>query len=94
MVPNQFLRFDGITANDKMVFVCILSFAYTGNTCFPSLTELRAMSGLTKPTLIKIIKTLELRGFLRTEKEVGSNNNYIIDFTHLNNLNILNAGGV
>lgn len=93
MVPNDFLKTDTLTSNEKMVFICLLSFAFRGESCFPSLTILKKMTMLTKPTLIKSIKILEVKGFLKVEKTVGSNNTYILDFTHLNHLNVLDTNG-
>jgi len=86
MLPNDFLKTNLLTTCEKIVFICLLSFAYKGDTCFPSLVTLRDMTGLSKPTLIKCIKILGDKDFLKVEKILGGNNTYILNLTNLNNI--------
>lgn len=89
MVPNKFLKLKDLTVNEKIVFISLLSFAFKGDECFPSLTTLSKMNKLTKPTLIKCIKTLAEKKMIDVTKENGGNNFYTLNLTNLNKIDEL-----
>lgn len=74
-VHNDFIRSRLLRPSEKIVFMCIKSYAYSGE-CFPSLKTLANDSGLCVRTVQRCIKTLAEKGFLTVERrktESGGN---------------------
>lgn len=85
MVPNIFMH-SQLNTNDKIVYISLLMFSFHKDSCFPSLKTLCILTGLSKPTIIKCVKSLSKKSFISIENNLGSSNNYIINLTFLNTL--------
>lgn len=69
MVYQDFLKYKDLTCDQKMIFICLKSFANSKNQCFPSIRALSAMSGISERTVNTIIKELVNKGFIKKEAQ-------------------------
>nr|DAF20298.1 MAG TPA: helix-turn-helix domain protein [Inoviridae sp.] len=71
LVYQDFLNSDVLdTADQKLLFIILKSFANKQNTCFPSLQKLSKISKLSKRKVQSTLKELESKGVLKVEKRV------------------------
>lgn len=75
-VPNEFIRNENIDIKEKMLYIYLLSFASGRYNAYPGLARMQSELGITKKTIIKILKSLE-------DKE----GIYIINRVYKNNIN-------
>lgn len=82
MVYNDFLESDLLNANEKLVFIILKKFTDNDGSCFPSINKICKLTGLTRKTIIKILKSLELKEVLqiknRISEEKGNQSNIYI----------------
>lgn len=79
-VPSVDLKSNGLENIDPYVYACIKRYmnAKTKQS-FPSLQSLIKDSQLSKSTIVKSIKRLELAGFIKVIKEFGKSNTYVFN---------------
>ncbi len=79
LVYNDFLESDRLNAREKIVFIILKKYADSEGKCFPSLKTLCKMSGMSKPTIVSILKELEKKEVLtiqkRSSEEKGKESN-------------------
>ena len=76
--PNMVLRNNRISLQAKALYSIIASYDYGTNNsdCFPSLSTLEKVSGVSRHSIIKYIKELESCGFLSVSRKVNTSNHY------------------
>lgn len=84
VVPTEILDVEGLTANEKLVYMVLRSYANGQNdSVFPSLNTIASKSSLTKPTVIKCLQRLEEMGLLIKEIRKKWKNGIIINDSNL-----------
>jgi len=89
-INKQILEDTNLKASDKLVYSALAYFA--GNTnqmCYPSISQLMQLTGLTRPTIINAIKNLENRGYIKVERSAGRISVYYL--LKINQLKILTS---
>ena len=89
-INKQILEDTDLKASDKLVYSALAYFA--GNTnqmCYPSISQLIQLTGLTRPTIINAIKNLENRGYIKVERSAGRISVYYL--LKINQLKILTS---
>ena len=80
-VPNFLLKDPTISANGKVVYSMLLSYAWTNNMVFPGQERMAEDLGTSQPTIARAIKELESRGWLEVQRRgQGKTNLYILKF--------------
>lgn len=71
LVYQDFIKSDVLdTAEQKLLFIILKSFANSNNTCFPSFQKLASISKLSKRKVQSTLKELEAKGVLKIEKRL------------------------
>jgi DNA-binding MarR family transcriptional regulator len=63
IVPIKMLS--GLPANEQVVFMWLCSYANQKNQCFPSISTLCKKTSLSKNSILKSLKSLEERGYMK-----------------------------
>jgi len=78
-IPNFFLRRKDLSANAKVAFALLLSYAWNNNSCFPGQEKLAEDMGVTRRLVIRLLGELEKKGFLEKKRRgLGKTNVYIL----------------
>lgn len=88
MICNDFLESNKLNGNEKLIFILLKKFAGDTGECFPSLQKLAELSGFSKSTVQRILKSLEEKEVLsvkhrRTQKGNISNLYTIYDYAEM-----------
>lgn len=82
MIYHDFLDSDFLDSYEKMIFIYLKRFADTKGKCFPSLNKLSQISGFSKSTIQRTLKSLEEKKVLSIEHrktdEGNKSNIYIL----------------
>lgn len=73
-VPNEFIRNKDIDIKEKMLYIYLLSFASGRYNAYPGLKRMQDELGITKKTIIKILKSLEEKEGIYIINRVYKNN--------------------
>lgn len=80
-VPNFILRNAEISANAKLVYALLLSYAWNNNLCFPGQERLAEHMGAHVSTVSRAISELEACALIEIERRgQGKTNFYTINF--------------
>jgi len=80
-VPNILLKAPTLTANAKIVYAQLLSYAWTNGYCYPGQVRMADDLGSTKSTVNRAILELETAGWLEVEKRgQGKTNIYTLKY--------------
>ena len=80
-VPNFLLKDPTISANGKVVYSMLLSYAWNNNMVFPGQERMAEDIGTSQPTIARAIKELESHGWLEVQRRgQGKTNLYILKF--------------
>ena len=81
-VPNFLLKDPKVSANAKVVYSMLLSYAWTNNLVFPGQERMADDIGSSQPTIARAVKELEQQGWLEVRRRgQGKTNLYILNFT-------------
>src|SRR5690242_4128352 len=81
-VPNFLLKDPKVSANAKVVYSMLLSYAWNNNLVFPGQERMAEDIGSSQPTIARAIKELEAQGWLEIQRRgQGKTNVYILKFT-------------
>lgn len=81
-VPNFLLRDPNVSANAKVVYSMLLSYAWNNNLVFPGQERMAEDIGSSQPTIARAIKELEEQGWLEVQRRgQGKTNLYVLKFT-------------
>jgi biotin operon repressor len=81
-VPNILLKDPKISANGKVVYSMLLSYAWNNNMVFPGQERMAEDIGSSQPTIARAIKELEQQGWLEVQRRgQGKTNLYVLKFT-------------
>lgn len=81
-VPNVLLKNPKLSANAKVVYSMLLSYAWHNNLVFPGQERMADDLGTSQPTIARAIKELETHGWLDVERRgQGKTNLYVLKFT-------------
>jgi biotin operon repressor len=81
-VPNFLLKDPTVSANAKVVYSMLLSYAWNNNMVFPGQERMAEDIGSSQPTIARAIKELEQQGWLQVQRRgQGKTNLYILKFT-------------
>lgn len=82
MIYHDFLDSNLLNGQEKLVFIFLKRFSDSGGKCFPSLNKLAEISGYSKSTIQRTLKSLEEKRVLSIEhrrtKEKGDTSNIYI----------------
>src|SRR6266852_3502874 len=67
-VPNVLLKNPKLSANAKVVYSMLLSYAWHNNLVFPGQERMAGDIGTSQPTIARAIKELETHGWLDVER--------------------------
>lgn len=80
-VPNFLLRDPGVSANAKVVYSMLLSYAWNNDHVFPGQVRLGKDIGLSQPTIARALKELQQQGWLDIQRRgQGKTNIYVLKF--------------
>lgn len=68
MVYNDFLESEVLKSDEKMLFIVLKRFADDKGRCFPSLSKLASVMGVSKRKVQDLINSLEEKGIISKEK--------------------------
>lgn len=75
IIDNSILEDESLTAYEKIIYAVLCKFAnQKNNTCFPSITTIQKLAGCGKMTVIRGIKKLEERNYIKKEKRQHEHN--------------------
>lgn len=88
MICNDFLESNKLNGYEKLIFIILKKFANDNGECFPSLQKLTEISGFSKKTVQRVLKSLEEKEVLsvthrRTQKGNISNLYTIYDYAEM-----------
>ena len=83
VVHNSVVRSKDLRPTEKIVYMCIKSYAFTGE-CYPSVKRLAEDAGVCERTVRRCVKTLCEKGLISVERRKNANggnatNLYIIE---------------
>ena len=85
-VPNFLLKDPKISANAKVVYSMLLSYAWNNNKVFPGQERMAEEVGSSKSTVGRAIQELEEQGWLEIQRRgQGKTNLYILKYMVLSN---------
>lgn len=64
MAYHEFIRAQGFTPNEKMVFLCLKTYAGDKSKCFPGQKRIADDLGISTRTVLTVLKSLENKGAL------------------------------
>jgi hypothetical protein len=80
-VPNHLLRNQKLSANAKIVYAMLLSYAWNNRRVYPGQVRMGDDIGLSQPTIHRAIQELESEGWLEVQRRgQGKTNIYILKF--------------
>jgi hypothetical protein len=68
-----------ISANDKLVLLCIADFSNDKGKCWPSFNTIAKKCGLSRSTVIRSVKKMTTDGFLKKDNSNSLSNNYTLN---------------
>lgn len=75
IIDNHILENEELTAYEKIVYIILCRFAnYKERTCYPSFATIQKLAGCSRITVIRSIKKLEEKGYIKKESRVEENN--------------------
>ena len=78
-VPNFLLRDPKVSANAKVVYSMLLSYAWNNSYVFPGQERMGDDVGLSQPTIARAVKELEDQGWLEIQRRgQGKTNIYVL----------------
>lgn len=81
-VPNFLLKDPTLSANAKVVYSMLLSYAWHNNLVFPGQERMADDLGTSQPTIARAIQELETHGWLDVQRRgQGKTNLYVLKFT-------------
>src|SRR5262245_29517645 len=81
-VPNFLLKYPKISANAKVVYSMLLSYAWNNNKVFPGQERMAEEIGSSKSTVGRAIQELEEEGWLEIQRRgQGKTNLYVLKYT-------------
>jgi hypothetical protein len=81
-VPNFILKNPKISANAKVVYSMLLSYAWNNNRVFPGQDRMAEDIGAGKRTVVRVIAELEKAGYLEVQRRgQGLTNIYVLHHT-------------
>ncbi len=80
-VPNVILKDPKLSANAKVVYALMLSYAWHNNRVFPGQDRMAEDLGTSRPTVTKAVAELVQEGWLETQRRgQGKTNIYILKY--------------
>src|SRR5919206_5313218 len=80
-VPNFLLKDPDISANAKVVYSMLLSYAWNNSYVFPGQERMAEDIGLSQPTIARAVKELEDEGWLEIQRRgQGKTNIYVLKY--------------
>ena len=80
-VPNILLKDPKVSANAKVVYSMLLSYAWNNSYVFPGQERLAEDIGLSQPTIARAVKELEQHGWLEIQRRgQGKTNIYVLKY--------------
>ncbi len=80
-VPNVILKHAKLSANAKVVYALMLSYAWHNNRVFPGQDRMAEDLGTSRPTVTKAVAELVQEGWLETQRRgQGKTNIYILKY--------------
>ncbi len=80
-VPNIILKDPKLSANAKVVYALMLSYAWHNNRVFPGQDRMAEDLGTSRPTVTKAVAELVQEGWLETQRRgQGKTNIYILKY--------------
>src|SRR5919206_2232740 len=80
-VPNFLLKDPKISANAKVVYSMLLSYAWNNDRVFPGQERMAKDIGTSQPTIARAVKELEDNGWLEIQRRgQGKTNVYILKY--------------
>ena len=80
-VPNFLLKDPKISANAKVVYSMLLSYAWNNDRVFPGQDRMATDIGTSQPTIARAVKELEDNGWLEIQRRgQGKTNVYILKY--------------
>ncbi len=68
-----------LTGNEFKIYACLAGFCDKDkNSCYPSRTLIKELTGVSKSSISKITKSLEKKGFIKILKKYNSSNLYFV----------------
>ncbi len=81
-VPNMLLNNTDLSAQAKLAYAKLLSYAWHNNMVFPGQERMAQETGSSQPTIARAIKELEQQGWLQIQRRgQGKTNIYILKHT-------------
>lgn len=81
-VPNVILRDKSLSVGAKIVYACLLSYAWQKESCFPGQETLADDCGISKRSVVSALKELETVGYLeKVRRGLGKTNVYALNCT-------------
>ncbi len=81
-IPNILLNTPDLTANAKIVYAKLLSYAWNNGRVFPGQERMAEEIGSSQPTIARAIAELEQQGWLEIQRRgQGKTNIYILKHT-------------
>src|SRR3954454_21790615 len=78
-VPNYLLKDPTVSANAKVVYSMLLSYAWNNSYVFPGQERMAEDIGISQPTIARAVKELEDQGWLEIQRRgQGKTNVYIL----------------
>ena len=81
VMPFGFTRIKTLKANEKLVAWALQEYADKQGKCFPSLQRIADDIGISKSTVIRSLKVLEQKGFLKRQYRKDQSNVYELDYS-------------
>ena|SRR5689334_9764031 len=80
-VPNFLLKDPKVSANAKVVYSMLLSYAWNNAYVFPGQERMAEDIGLSQPTIARAVKELEQQGWLEIQRRgQGKTNIYVLKY--------------
>jgi len=80
-VPNFLLKDPTISANAKVVYSMLLSYAWNNDRVFPGQERMAKDIGSSQPTIVRAVKELEANNWLEIQRRgQGKTNVYILKY--------------
>jgi biotin operon repressor len=80
-VPNFLLKDPKVSANAKIVYSMLLSYAWNNSCVFPGQERMGEDIGLSQPTIARAVRELEQQGWLEIQRRgQGKTNIYVLKY--------------
>jgi len=76
-VPNWIWTVEGLSVRERWLLATLFAF-WGPHGIFPSLSTLQRYAWMSRPWVVKILKRLEEKGFIKVERSRGKVNRYVI----------------